>query len=62
MKIGFLDSGIGGLSVLLNAQKAIPDADFLYYADSDNAPYGEKTEGEVCKYVFCAYFFCLTKL
>ncbi len=59
MKIGFLDSGIGGLSVLLNAQKAMPDADFLYYADSDNAPYGEKTEGEVCKYVFYAVDFLI---
>ena len=59
MKIGFLDSGIGGLSVLLNAQKAMPDADFLYYADSDNAPYGEKTEEEVCRYVFCAVDFLI---
>ena len=59
VKIGFLDSGVGGLSVLRNAQKAIPNADFLYYADCDNAPYGEKTEAEVCGYVFGAVDFLL---
>lgn len=57
MKVGFFDSGIGGLSVLHCAQRAIPDGDFLYYADSDHAPYGEKTEAEVCKYVFEAVAF-----
>ncbi len=61
MKIGFLDSGIGGLSVLLNAKKSIPGADFLYYADSDNAPYGEKNESEVCEYVFRAVDFLVKK-
>ena len=47
MKIGFFDSGIGGLSVLYEAKRAMPRADFLYYADCDRAPYGEKTEMEV---------------
>ena len=59
MKIGFFDSGIGGLSVLYEAQKAIPRADFLYYADCDRAPYGEKTEAEVLEYVFSAVEFLL---
>lgn len=59
MKIGFFDSGIGGLSVLHHAQSAIPSGNFLYYADSDHAPYGEKTEAEVCKYVFSSVEFLL---
>lgn len=43
MKIGIFDSGIGGLGVLLRAAKLLPEAEFLYYADTDNVPYGEKS-------------------
>ena len=32
--IGVFDSGIGGLSVLSLLRRALPDADFLYYADT----------------------------
>ncbi len=42
MKIGIFDSGIGGLTVLHEASKRLPDAEFLYYADLDNVPYGNK--------------------
>ena len=42
MKIGFLDSGLGGLTVLSRALKWLPDEEFLYYADTLNAPYGSK--------------------
>lgn len=51
MKIGIFDSGIGGLSVLHRAMKMMPDAQFLYYADEKNVPYGEKTTGEIKGYV-----------
>jgi len=43
MKIGVFDSGLGGLSVLQHLQTALPEASFLYIADSVNAPYGDKT-------------------
>ena len=39
--IGVIDSGSGGLSVLLELKKQFPQADFLYYGDIKNAPYGE---------------------
>lgn len=42
MNIAFLDSGIGGLSVLGEAVKLLPQANYFYYADTDNAPYGVK--------------------
>lgn len=61
MKIGFFDSGMGGLSVLYEARKAMPRGDFLYYADCDRAPYGEKTEEEVHAYVFSAVDFLLNQ-
>lgn len=40
--IAFLDSGVGGISILREAVKLMPNEKFLYYGDSDNAPYGEK--------------------
>lgn len=47
MNIAFLDSGIGGLSVLREALKTLPNANYFYFADSDNAPYGTKSREEV---------------
>ncbi len=41
------DSGIGGLSVLQAARRALPGERFLYYADTANAPYGVKTQEQV---------------
>ena len=40
--IGVFDSGIGGLSVLEELEKVLPNEDFYYYGDSINNPYGEK--------------------
>src|SRR5215217_2589688 len=43
--IGVFDSGVGGLSVLLEIRRELPDEDVLYVADSGHAPYGEKPAG-----------------
>ncbi len=45
--IGFFDSGVGGLSVLLHAVKELKNENFIYYGDDKNAPYGEKSEEEI---------------
>lgn len=45
--IGVYDSGVGGLSVLCEARKRLPHENFIYYGDSENAPYGTKTEDEI---------------
>ncbi len=50
-RIGFLDSGVGGLTVLQEALKLMPDEDYLFYADTGHVPYGEKTKEEVRGYV-----------
>ena len=47
MKIGIFDSGIGGLSVLHHAMKKMPDTEFIYYADEEHVPYGDKTIEEI---------------
>ena len=41
--IGVFDSGVGGLSILDEALHQLPQHDYIYLADSANAPYGEKS-------------------
>jgi glutamate racemase len=57
MQIGIYDSGIGGLSVLREALKRLPDAHYRYYADTDNVPYGNKPKPAVRGYAFEAVGF-----
>lgn len=45
--IAVFDSGVGGISVLRELVRMMPNEDFLYYGDSANAPYGTKTTEEV---------------
>lgn len=49
MKIGIFDSGVGGLTVLYTALKMIPNAEYIYYADLDNVPYGTRDKVQVRK-------------
>jgi glutamate racemase len=56
--IGVFDSGIGGLSILDEALRQLPEQDYIYLADSINAPYGEKSSEwiamrslELCQYL-----------
>ncbi|VVT06335.1 Glutamate racemase [Sphingomonas sp. EC-HK361] len=43
----FFDSGVGGLSIVAPARALLPDARFVYAADSAGFPYGTKSEGEI---------------
>jgi len=61
MNIAFFDSGLGGLSVLKTAYKLLPNENYIYYADSQNAPYGLKPESEIKKYIFKSINFLSTK-
>lgn len=61
MKIGIFDSGMGGLSVLHRALRMMPEADFLYYADEEHVPYGEKTREQVRGYIDEIIAFMLKK-
>ena len=42
-KIGVMDSGVGGLSVLREMLKRLPGEDYVYYSDNAWCPYGEKS-------------------
>ena len=41
--IGFFDSGAGGLSVVREAIRLLPDERYIYYSDNAHCPYGEKS-------------------
>jgi glutamate racemase len=45
--IGVFDSGVGGLSILIEIRRELPHEDLLYVADSGYAPYGEKPADEI---------------
>jgi len=47
MKIGFFDSGLGGLIILKAVIELMPDFDYVFYGDTANLPYGDKTEKEI---------------
>jgi len=47
LPIGVFDSGVGGISVLVEIIKLLPHEEFIYYADSINAPYGIKPENTI---------------
>ncbi|WP_044481154.1 glutamate racemase [Paenibacillus antibioticophila] len=57
MRIGFFDSGIGGITVLHQALRLLPQEDYLFYADTLHVPYGEKTKEEVREYILDAVDF-----
>lgn len=45
--IGLLDSGVGGFTLLRELQRAFPDEDFVYVADTAHFPLGDKPEEDV---------------
>ena len=48
--IAVLDSGVGGISVLKELVKTLPEENFIFFGDEKNAPYGTKKKEEVKKY------------
>ena len=61
MKIGFFDSGMGGLSVMHRAFQKLPSAQFIYYADESHVPYGEKTIEQIIEYTDEAVGFMVSQ-
>ena len=45
--IAVFDSGVGGISVLRQLRRELPGERFLYFGDSANAPYGDRSVEEV---------------
>ena len=47
MRIGVFDSGIGGLTVLKRLIDKYPNNEYIYYGDTKNIPYGDKSIEEL---------------
>ncbi|MBP6883828.1 MAG: glutamate racemase [Candidatus Pacebacteria bacterium] len=45
--IGVFDSGVGGLSILIELRRLLPEENFIFLADQKYVPYGEKTKKEL---------------
>ena len=45
--IGVMDSGIGGLTVVRELQRILPGEDIIYFGDSANCPYGNKSSDRI---------------
>ena len=45
--IGVFDSGLGGISVLKDAVRLLPQEEFIFCGDNRNAPYGVKTPEQI---------------
>ena len=43
----FFDSGIGGLWLLYECVKKLPDVDFIYFSDNENVPYGSLAQDKL---------------
>lgn len=55
--IGVFDSGVGGLTVLKELEKLLPNENILYLGDTARVPYGIRSPETVIKYsIECANF------
>ncbi|HOF01954.1 MAG TPA: glutamate racemase [Spirochaetota bacterium] len=52
----FIDSGIGGLSILKYFLSLKQNANVIYFADNYNFPYGVKSEGDIAEILLSIYF------
>lgn len=58
--IGIFDSGLGGLTVLKEIHRLLPDEDLIYFGDSGRTPYGTKSRETVIRYTFQDIHFLLS--
>ena len=47
MRVGVFDSGIGGLTILKSLLENHPNNEYIYFGDTLNIPYGEKTNDQL---------------
>jgi len=59
--IGVFDSGVGGLTVVRELIKHMPNEEIIYFGDTARVPYGAKSKETVTKYARQIVNFLLTK-
>jgi glutamate racemase len=50
-KIGVFDSGVGGLTVLHEIMRQLPQESVIYFGDTARLPYGERSQAEIIRFV-----------
>ena len=50
LPIGLFDSGVGGLTVLDDLRKRLPQEQYCYLGDTARLPYGTKSSGTIIRY------------
>ena len=48
--VALLDSGVGGLSILREVRRQLPNEDVLYFADQAHVPYGPREADEIRRF------------
>jgi glutamate racemase len=59
--IGVFDSGIGGLTVVKELSKLLPDEKIVYFGDTARVPYGNKSKETIIHYSLQIAYFLLKK-
>lgn len=59
--IGFIDSGVGGLTVLKEALKQLPNENVIYLGDNARCPYGPRPKEQVLEFTWQMTQFLLSK-
>ncbi|NJK35901.1 MAG: glutamate racemase [Oscillatoriales cyanobacterium SM2_2_1] len=50
--IGVFDSGVGGLTVLREVRRQLPNESVVYFGDTARLPYGNRTQAEIVSFVY----------
>ena len=61
-RLVFLDSGVGGLTVVRELLRQLPHEDVVYIGDSARAPYGPRPADQIREYTWQMVNFLLTKM
>ena len=59
--IGVFDSGLGGLTVLKEIIKVLPNENIVYFGDTARVPYGPRSKETIMEYTFQAINFLISK-
>ena len=61
MRVGVFDSGIGGINVLSCLIEKYPNNEYVYFGDTKNLPYGDKSKKELLNLASSAIDFLISK-
>ena len=59
--IGVFDSGLGGLTAVLELKKLLPNENIIYFGDTSRVPYGNRSRETIIKYAAQDIEFLLEK-